>query len=93
MQPTPSFMDHLLWSSPQVSLPRISCRTWWLCRTSCAFLYGKAHTRPCPVQRSRKSGSGLSSKREDRTWSTLRPLLVFQQALGIHPLEKKRSPA
>jgi hypothetical protein len=49
MQPTPSFMDHLLWSSLLVLLP--------------AYL---------------QKG---------------RPLLVFQQALGIHPLEKKRSPA
>jgi hypothetical protein len=37
--------------------------------------------------------SGLVSKRKDRAWSTLRPLLVFQQALGIHPLEKEGSPA
>ena len=27
-------------------------------RTSCAFLKRKAHTRSCPVQRGRKSGSG-----------------------------------
>jgi len=93
MQPATPFKDHLLWSSLLVLVPRISCRTWWRCRTSCAFLYGKAHTRPCPVQRSRKSGSGLFSKRKDRAWSTLRPLLMFQQSLGIQPLEKKQSPA
>ena len=38
------------------ALPRISCGTWWLWQTSCAFLYGKAHTLSCPVQRGRKSG-------------------------------------
>jgi hypothetical protein len=40
------------------ALPRISCGTWWLRCTSCAFLHGKAHTRFSPVQRGRKSGSG-----------------------------------
>jgi hypothetical protein len=43
-------------AGPSTSLPWISCRGWWLRRTSCAFLYGKAHTRPCPVLRGRKSG-------------------------------------
>ena len=45
-------------------LPRISCRTWWRWRTSCAFLYGKAHTRPCLAQRGRKSGYARDDKGE-----------------------------
>jgi hypothetical protein len=43
-------------AGPSTALPRISCGAWWRCRTSCAFLHGKAHTRSCPVQRGRKSG-------------------------------------
>jgi hypothetical protein len=43
-------------ADPSTTLPRISCGTWWRCRTSCALLYGRAQTRPCPVQRGRKSG-------------------------------------
>jgi hypothetical protein len=43
-------------ADPSTALPRISCWTWWRCRTSCALLYGRAHTRPCLVQRGRKSG-------------------------------------
>ena len=43
-------------AGPSTTLPRISCRTWWRWRTSCGFLYGKPHTRPCPVPRGRKSG-------------------------------------
>ena len=45
-------------------LPRISCRTWWRWRTSCAFPYGKAHTRPCLAQRGRKSGYARDDKGE-----------------------------
>jgi hypothetical protein len=37
--------------------PGISCRGWWRWRASCGFLYGKPHTRPCPAQSGRKSGS------------------------------------
>ncbi len=36
-------------------LRRISCGGWWRWRTSCDFLYGKAHTRTFPVLRGRKS--------------------------------------
>src|SRR5271168_4065365 len=43
-------------AGPSTTLPRISCGTWWLRQTSCAFLYGKAHTLPCLVQCGRKSG-------------------------------------
>jgi hypothetical protein len=43
-------------AGPSTTLPRISCRTWWRWRTSCGFLYGKPHTRPCPALRGRKSG-------------------------------------
>jgi hypothetical protein len=43
-------------AGPSATLPRISCGTWWRCRTSCALLYGRAHTWLCPVQRGRKSG-------------------------------------
>jgi hypothetical protein len=38
------------------TLPRISCRSWWRWQTSCAFPLRKAHTRPCPMLRGRKSG-------------------------------------
>jgi hypothetical protein len=43
-------------AGPSTTLPRISCEGWWRWRTSCAFPYRKAHARPCPVLRSRKSG-------------------------------------
>src|ERR1700722_2479216 len=44
------------------ALSRISCGTWWLWQTSCAFPYSKAHARPRPALRGRKSGfrAGLS---------------------------------
>jgi hypothetical protein len=43
-------------ADPSTTLPRISCGNWWRWCTSCALLYGRAHTLPCPVQRGRKSG-------------------------------------
>src|ERR1700729_4199249 len=43
-------------ADPSAPLPRISCLPWWRWCTSCALLYGIAHTRSCPVQRGRKSG-------------------------------------
>jgi hypothetical protein len=43
-------------ADPSTTLPRISCGTWQRWCSSCALLYGRAHTRPCPVQRGRKSG-------------------------------------
>ncbi len=41
----------------EIRVPRISCGTWWLWGTSCAFLCGKAHSQPRPVLRGRKFGS------------------------------------
>jgi hypothetical protein len=45
--------------------PRISCGTWWRWRTPCCFPYRKQHTRLCPAQRGRKSGSGRD---ENSSW-------------------------
>src|ERR1700761_6170296 len=50
------WMANEITADPSTALPRISCRTWWRRRTSCGFLYGKPHTRPCPALRGRKSG-------------------------------------
>ncbi|MGC2399393.1 MAG: solute carrier family 23 protein [Acidobacteriaceae bacterium] len=36
--------------------PGFPVGVWWRWRALCGFLYGKPHTRPCPVQRGRKSG-------------------------------------
>jgi hypothetical protein len=41
---------------PPLRSPQISCGTWWRWHTSCAFLYGKAHTWSLRVRRGRKSG-------------------------------------
>jgi hypothetical protein len=43
-------------ADPSTPLPRISCGPWWRWCTHAPFPYRKAHTRPCPVQRGRKSG-------------------------------------
>src|ERR1700733_2676324 len=43
-------------AGPSTALPRISCGSWWRWCTSCALLYGRAHTWPCPVPGGRKSG-------------------------------------
>jgi hypothetical protein len=44
------------------TLPQISCRTCWRWPSSCAFLYGKAHTWMLQVLRGRKSGYARSRR-------------------------------
>src|SRR5271170_6110192 len=76
-----------------LTLPRISCGTWWLRQTSCAFLYGKAHTQHCLVQRGRKSGFapvGMTlyfeiddfARANRSTWRPTRALKRFRNYCG-----------
>jgi hypothetical protein len=59
---------------PSTTLPRISCGSWWRWRTSCAFLYGKAHTRarPSAAWQEIRVRSGRDDNSVARKWPRLR---------------------
>jgi hypothetical protein len=63
-------------AGPSGTLPRISCRAWWLWQTSCAFLYGKPYT----WSRGRKSGYASVGMTKFRAATYLEGLLVGSRA-------------